>query len=64
MGRPALANSLLSVADLMDDMVDEIATDERGPYVLRRVYRLIGKVGTPSISEGEGAYSALTGSGT
>jgi len=44
MGRPALAKSLLSVADLMDDMVDDIATDERGPYVLRRVCRLIGKV--------------------
>ena len=44
MGRPALANSLLSVADLMDDMVDEIATDERGLYVLRRVCRLIGGV--------------------
>lgn len=44
MGRPALAKSLLSVADLMDDMVDDIAKDDRGPHVLRRVCRLIGEV--------------------
>lgn len=44
MDRPALAKSLFSVADLMDDMVDDFATDELGPYLLRRVCRLIGHV--------------------
>jgi len=45
MDRPTLAQSLYAVADLMDDMAEDILPDdELGAHVLRRVCRLIGTV--------------------